>query len=67
MPGPKLRFDGRERTQDSGITLRDIRATFPGCYLEHGENEHRADGFILQDDVTYELKLPNVGNAGNKY
>ncbi len=65
MPGPKLRLDdGRERIQDSGTTLRDIRQTYPGCYLENGENEHRADGFVLLDDVTYELKVPNVGNAG---
>ncbi len=65
MSGPKLRYaDGTERIQDSGITLRDIRQTYPGCYLQNGENDLRADNFILQDGVTYELKLLNVGNEG---
>lgn len=65
MSAPRLRYvDGTERIQDSGITLRDIRQSYLGCYLENGENQHRADGFILQDDVTYELKLRNVDYAG---
>ncbi len=67
MPGPKLRYaDGTEEVQDSGTTLADIRSTFnqPKYFLENGEDEHRLDTFVLQDGVTYNLKPPNVGNAG---
>ncbi len=65
MPGPKLRYpDGTERNQDSGTTLGHIRSTYPNCYLENGEDDHRLDTFVLQDGVTYNLKPPNVGNAG---
>ncbi len=64
MP-PKLRYaDGTERNQDSGTTLGHIRSTYPNCYLENGEDDHRLDTFVLQDGVTYNLKPPNVGNAG---
>ncbi len=65
MPGPKLRYDdGKVEDQDSWITLRDIRISYPNCYLIHGNLAHRSDGFVLQDDVTYELRLANVGNGG---
>lgn len=55
MPGPILRIEGRDRNQDPGVTLRDIRLTYPGCYLVNGDNEHRADAFVLQDNTIYEL------------
>ena len=61
MPGPILRIDGRDWNQDSGITLSDLRETYPGCYLVNGDNEHRLPTFVLKDGVTYELVIPNAG------
>lgn len=65
MSVPKLRFDdGREEDEDPGITLHDIRVSYPGCYLLNGSRAHRADSFVLQNGVTYELKVPNLDIAG---
>lgn len=55
---PKLRFeDGREEEQDSGITLRDIRDAYPKCFLLNGNRAHHLDTFVLQDGITYEVKM----------
>ncbi len=68
MPGPKLRYaDGTEEVQDSGTTLADIRSTFnqPNYFLVNGSEVHRAGVYVLQNNTTYELKLPpNISNAG---
>lgn len=61
MPGPILRIDGIDEIQDSGITLGDLLRTYPGCYLRNGNRAHCLPTFILQDDVSYELVLPNAG------
>lgn len=66
MSVPKLRFEnGRELNVDSGITLRDIRASYPHCYLLNDNHVHLMDTFLLQDGVTYELIVPNVGIEGS--
>jgi hypothetical protein len=64
MPGPILRIAAKEEgILDTGTTLGELREIYPRCYVVSGNYTHVLSGFALQDDVTYDLRLPtnNVG------
>jgi hypothetical protein len=65
---PILKVNGKDKWQQSGTTLKDIRISYPACFLEEKESDEKiagfhSDSFVLQDGHSYVLE----NSAGKPY